>query len=209
MSQFGQALRDLGIEHIQAHTPQAKGRIERLFETLQDRWIVELRLRGVDSIEEANRVLPELIEEHNKAFAVEPTDPHSAFVPLEQNQPDLDLILCYRHWRTLGTGQTLSFDHKTYAIAEGSQKSVIPPIPPKTRVEVRQTLDGRLFLWYKGKAYALKEIPKPKRQAAPSKQKAGSERKPHKPDENHPWRKPLFNPKEAPETARCSQTAPS
>ncbi|QZT32852.1 ISNCY family transposase [Caldalkalibacillus thermarum TA2.A1] len=209
LSQFGQALRDLGIEHIQAHTPQAKGRIERLFETLQDRWIVELRLRGVDSIEEANRVLPELIEEHNKAFAVEPTDPHSAFVPLEQNQPDLDLILCYRHWRTLGTGQTLSFDHKTYAIAEGSQKSVIPPIPPKTRVEVRQTLDGRLFVWYKGKAYALKEIPKPKRQAAPSKQKAGSERKPHKPDENHPWRKPLFNPKEAPETARCSQTAPS
>ena len=123
LSQFGQALRDLGIEHIQAHTPQAKGRIERLFETLQDRWIVELRLRGVDSIEEANRVLPELIEEHNKAFAVEPTDPHSAFVPLEQNQPDLDLILCYRHWRTLGTGHIVR-DNATCARTAGNLSTI-------------------------------------------------------------------------------------
>ena len=164
MSQFGEALRDLGIEHIQDHSPQAKGRIERLFETLQDRWVIELRLRGVDSIEKANRVLPELIEEHNQAFAVELTDPHSAFVPLEQTQTDLDLILCYRHWRTLGTGQTLSFITKPMSLLRTVRK------PLSTQITRRGAPDTgwKLFLWYKGKAYALKEIPKPKRQAAPS-----------------------------------------
>ena len=101
LSQFGQALEELGVTHIKALTPQAKGRIERLFQTLQDRWIVELRLRGIDTIEEANTVLPELIKAHNEQFAVEPRDPESAFVPLEQGQA-LDLILCYREKRTSG-----------------------------------------------------------------------------------------------------------
>lgn len=61
LSQFGQALKELGITHIKATTPQAKGRIERLFQTLQDRLLVELRIRGVNTLEEANRILPELI----------------------------------------------------------------------------------------------------------------------------------------------------
>jgi hypothetical protein len=92
LSQFGRALKDLGITHIKAMTPQAKGRIERLFQTLQDRWVVELRLRGIQTLEEANQVLPELVKEHNEKFAVAPLEPESAFVPLEPGQ-SLDLIL--------------------------------------------------------------------------------------------------------------------
>ena len=74
LSQFGQALDELGVSHIKATTPQAKGRVERLFETLQDRWVIELRLRNVRTIDEANQVLPELVNEHNKRFAVKPKD---------------------------------------------------------------------------------------------------------------------------------------
>lgn len=67
--------------HIKAMTPQAKGRVERLFQKLQDRWIVELRLRGIDSLETADQVLPELVKAHNEQFAVLPRDSESAFVP--------------------------------------------------------------------------------------------------------------------------------
>jgi transposase len=184
LSQFGQALKELGITHIKATTPQAKGRIERLFQTLQDRWVVELRIRGVNTLEEANQVLPELIEDHNQKFAVEPQDPQSAFVPLQPGQ-SLDLILCYRDQRTLGSGETISYKSKTYKIDTTEQRQTIPP---KTRVEVRQTLGGDLFIWYKGKGYPLRETTKPQRQTAPQKEKASSERKPHKPAANHPWR---------------------
>jgi hypothetical protein len=183
LSQFGQALEELGVTHIKALTPQAKGRIERLFQTLQDRWIVELRLRGIDTIEEANTVLPELIKAHNEQFAVEPRDPESAFVPLEQGQA-LDLILCYREKRTLGTGETIAYKGKTYTIDRSDHQQTIPR---KTRVEVRETLDGRLFVRHKGVDYPLKETVKPKRQSL-QKQKASSEKQPHKPALNHPWR---------------------
>ena len=182
LSQFGQALAELGITHIKAFTPQAKGRVERLFQTLQDRWIPELRLRGIDTIEAANKVLPELIQAHNEKFAVEPRDSESAFVPLGQDQ-SLDLVLCYRDRRTWSAGETISFEGKTYQIDAPGNKQTIPL---KTRVEVRKTLDNKLYVRYKGEDYPLKETVKPKRQ--PQKKKASSERKPHKPAPNHPWR---------------------
>lgn len=185
LSQFGYALRDLGITHIKAMTPQAKGRIERLFQTLQDRWPVELRLRGVCTLEEANRVLPELIEEFNRRFAVAPRETDSAFVPLEQG-PSLDEILCYRATRSVGHGETLSYQNKTWRIDRSDSRQMIPP---HTRVEVRQTLDGRVFVWYRGKAWPLQEIPKPDPKATPPTKKASPEnRRPHKPAQDHPWR---------------------
>jgi transposase len=184
LSQFGQALKELGITHIKATTPQTKGRIERLFQTLQDRWVVELRIRGVNTLEGANKILPELIEDHNQKFAVEPQEPESAFVPLQPGQ-SLDLILCFRDRRTLGPGETISYQGKTYKIHTTEQKQAIPV---KTRVEVRKTLDGKLFIWYNGKGYPLRETTKPQHQTAPKKEKASSEKKPHKPAANHPWR---------------------
>jgi len=132
LSQFGRALKDLGITHIKAMTPQAKGRIERLFQTLQDRWVVELRLRGIQTLEEANQVLPELIKEHNEKFAVAPLEPESAFVPLEPGQ-SLDLILCFRDQRIVGPGETISYRGKTYILDVPNSS---PTIPAKTPVEV-------------------------------------------------------------------------
>ncbi|WP_051091444.1 ISNCY family transposase [Caldibacillus debilis] len=188
LSQFGQVLQELGITHIKALSPQAKGRIERLFETLQDRCVVELRLRNVNTIEEANQVLPELIRKHNHLFAVQPADPESAFVPLAEEQ-SLDHILCYREKRTVGSGETVSYGGKTYKIVTKNSKQTIPV---KTRVEVRETLNGDRFIWYKGEKYLLEEVQKPDRQESSQKEKAGIVRTPHKPAANHPWRKPFL-----------------
>lgn len=184
LSQFGQVLQELGVTHIKATTPQAKGRIERLFQTLQDRWIVELRLRDIYTIEQANEVLPELIEAYNQSFAIEPADSESAFVSLQQGQ-SLDTILCYRDKRSVGPGETIAYQGKTYKINTTDQQQTIPL---KTRVEVRQTIEGELFIWYKGKSYPLRETSKPDCTSPPKKEKASSEKKSHKPAANHPWR---------------------
>lgn len=184
LSQFGEALQELAITHIKAMTPQAKGRIERLFQTLQDHWVVELRIRGVRSIEEANKIIPELVDEHNRQFAVEPQEAESAFVPLQKGQ-SLDLILCYRDKRTLGSGETLSYQGKTYKIHTTEQKQLILL---KTRVDVRQTLDGDLFVYYKGQGFSLQETKKSKPQKAPKKEKASVANKTRKPAANHPWK---------------------
>lgn len=184
LSQFGEAVKELGITHIKAMTPQAKGRVERLFQTLQDRWVIELRLRGIHTIDEANKVLPELLDEHNQQFAVEPREAERAYVPLQEGQ-SLDRILCYREKRTLGPGETIAFKGKTYRIQATEQKQTIPI---KTRVDVRQTLNGDLYLRYKGTYYPLQETTKPKPKAASEKEKASPAKKPRKPAGNHPWK---------------------
>lgn len=182
LSQFGKVLEELGVQHILARSPQAKGRVERLFQTLQDRWTIELRIRGVNTIEEANKCLPELIALHNRRFAVEPAEKELAYVPLESGQ-NLDLILSYRENRILNRGETIAFRGKTYAVVGNHS------IPLKAKVEVRVTLGNELFAIYKGKSYPLREIVQPKRQVTPETKKAGLERRPHKPAVDHPWRR--------------------
>ena len=148
-------------------------------------YAVELRLRGIQTLEEANQVLPELIKEHNEKFAVAPLEPESAFVPLEPGQ-SLDLILCFRDQRIVGPGETISYRGKTYILDVPNSAQTIPA---KTPVEVRKTLDGRLFVWYKGKPYPLKETTRDKASTSPEKKKESSEKKSYKPGPDHPWRK--------------------
>jgi transposase len=83
LSNFGKAMTELGVEHIKAGTPQAKGRIERLWETFQDRLPVELRLLGVKDIEGANKCLPKLLEKYNRGYSVSPADAQDAYRVLE------------------------------------------------------------------------------------------------------------------------------
>ncbi len=158
LSQFGQAAAELGMAHPKARSPQAKGRIERLFGTFQDRLIVELRLREVHTIEEANRVLPELISKHNARFQVEPHDSDEAYRSLQDK--DLNAILCPRDKRCIQPGQTITFYGKSYQIASTD----LPAIPVKTKVEVRKTLGGNLLLAYRGRFFPLKELAPPQRQ---------------------------------------------
>lgn len=180
LSNFGKAMADLHIEHIKAVTPQAKGRVERLWVTLQDRLVIELRLLGINTMEEANRALPSLIQKHNRQFAVRATQTESAYVKLDPNLK-LNYVFTRREYRQLGTGNTLSYRGKLYTLAK--------PAPfqfrSKTTVEVRETLEGNLILWHQGQALDLKETERIQRN---KETKKASSAQPRKPAASHPWR---------------------
>lgn len=190
LSQFGMAMSELQITHIKAQTPQAKGRIERLWGTFQDRLIIELRLLGVTSLEEANRALPQLIKKHNQRFSVKPRDISSAYRLL--GEQDLTYIFAHRVQRKIGPGQTLSYAGKVYKIASRASKI----FKLKSVVEVRETLLGEVVILSQGKIFALQEIEKPIRKAEIKKEKSVSARpyKPCKPAGDHPWRQPYSQP---------------
>lgn len=187
LSHFGKAMAELNITHIKAMTPQAKGRIERLWGTFQDRLVIELRLLGVSTLEEANRVLPKLIQKHNRKFAVKPQDAESAYreLPAETN---LDHVFTIRQYRRIGSGQTLSYGGKIYTFAEKPAR----PFEGKTVVEVRETMQGDLLVWHQGQALRLRETNKPEGQ---QETKTASPAPPRKPAAHHPWRQAWVNKK--------------
>src|SRR4051812_42032348 len=113
MTQFGRALAELDIEILCANSSQAKGRVERVNRTLQDRLVKELRLAGIGSIEAGNVFLPGFMERFNARFAVAPARPRDLHRPLLNLAPDrLRAILCRRELRHLGQQLTLSFERK-------------------------------------------------------------------------------------------------
>lgn len=182
LSQFGKAMADLEITHIKAMSPQAKGRIERLWGTFQDRLVIELRLLRISTMEEANRVLPKLIQKHNRRFAVSPKQAESAYRPAPEGV-NLNHIFTIREYRQIGPGQTISYGGKIYTFAVKPTH----PFKVKTVVEVRQTMQGELLVWHHGQALALRETQKPQHQP---KTKTASPASPRKPAANHPWRQP-------------------
>jgi len=182
LSDFGKAMAELHIEHIKALSPQAKGRIERLWGTFQDRLVIELRLLGVKTIEEANEALPKLLEKHNRKFAVQPKQAESAYM-----EPDpsvkLEHVFTARKYRKLGHGNTLSYNGKVYTFAKPCKFR----FDARATVEVRETLTGEVLVWHHGQAIALKETEKPVRDPATPTKKA-EPAPPRKPAANHPWR---------------------
>jgi transposase InsO family protein len=142
-TQVGQALEDLGIRPIFALSPQAKGRIERLFATLQDRLLAELRLAQVSGVEEANRFLEETwIDRCNQRFQKNAAKPGSAYRPI--GRIDLHRILAFRYPATVLNDNTVHL---------GGQILDIPPGPrrrsyAKAAVDVRQHLDGSWTVYY-------------------------------------------------------------
>uniref|UniRef100_UPI00384D91BF ISNCY family transposase n=1 Tax=Paenibacillus lycopersici TaxID=2704462 RepID=UPI00384D91BF len=184
LSHFGKAMHELGIEHIKAVTPQAKGRIERLWVTLQDRLVIELRLLGVSTIEEANKALPKLIAKHNKQFAVAPVSADSAYRKLGKDVR-LEHVFTTREHRKLGTGRTLSYGGRIYTFA----KAVPGHWDAKSVVEVRETLSGALLIWHNGEALMLKETTKAVRQAEKKPNKKAGIAQPRKPAADHPWKR--------------------
>lgn len=184
LSNFGKAMAELGIEHIKAVTPQAKGRVERLWLTLQDRLVIELRLLGITTLEAANDVLPQLIQKHNKQFAVAPRSSETAYMKLRRDI-QLDQIFTMRAYRTLGSGHTLSYGGCIYTFAE----SLPMRLDAKTVVEVREKFSGEVFVWHSGQALPLKKTERSK----PIETKKASSAQPRKPAKDHPW-KTTFDP---------------
>lgn len=100
-TQFERAVKALGIEPIRALSPQAKGRVERSFQTLQDRLVKALRLAGINTLEAANALLPRFIEHYNDRFAKPARHPQDAHRPLEIDAERLSQMTCEQHSRTL------------------------------------------------------------------------------------------------------------
>jgi hypothetical protein len=191
LSNFGKAMVELGIEHIKANTPQAKGRVERLWDTLQDRLPVELRLLGIQDIEDANKALPALLEKHNRQYQVSAAESVDAYIPLN-GDVNLEYVFAKRETRKVGSGSAISYQNRTYVPIEAGYSFEV-----RTTIEIRETFRGEVIAWSKGHAVHLRQIERAQRPNQKRTTKAEEkERKPYKPASNHPWRRDIRNGKQ-------------
>jgi hypothetical protein len=142
-SQFGQLTTRLGIRLIAAHSPQAKGRIERLWGTLQDRLVKELRQAGACTLAAANQVLAAYLDKHNRRFALEAQQPGSACQPLPHSG-NHDRLFSFHYTRCVANDHTISLDNHCLPL---------PPAPhgrsyARTTVDLYHAMDGRLTIAY-------------------------------------------------------------
>jgi hypothetical protein len=143
LTQFGRALKQLGIEHIAAYSPQARGRSERVFGTLQDRLPKEFALAGITTVEAANRWLREVyIAEHNERFAIEAEQEGSAFVADATGA--WREILCIQEERTVGNDNTV----KWHRLSLQLPPSRLRPHFMKAKVRVHEYPDGELAVFW-------------------------------------------------------------
>lgn len=182
-TQFGRAMAELGVNLIWAKSAQAKGRIERLWETLQSRLPVELSIAGITTMKEANAFLATFINKYNAKFAVEPKDSQSAFRQLENNV-NLDYVLCVKDTRQVDNGSTFSFEGVYYRVIRNGK---VIPVIPKSKVTVLKSTRFGLKVQYNGSIYDVEALVSPPVKKATVKQPKQS-RKPVIPANNHPWK---------------------
>lgn len=182
-SQFERALDELGVNFIHANSPEAKGRVERVFKTLQDRLIKEMQLRKISTKAEANNYLRYYLPGHNKRFTVKPFNASNVHRMIPDNI-DLDTILCIREKRTIRKDWTIRQNNRFYQITK-----VPSGLRPKY-VWVEKRINGKMFMMYKGFYLSFKEIEVrlPKKKAV-SKRKRVVLKKKYIPPKDHPWRK--------------------
>ena len=153
ISHFQRACKKLGIRIIKAHSPQAKGRVERNHAVYQDRFVKELRLKQVKTVEKANQVLEGgFIDKLNLKFEKLPRNPESAHRPL--NGIDLNQIFCWEYERQVQHDWTFSFKNKCYQI----KKPYGCTVRPKEKVCVRVHLDKSISIWYKEEQLTITEL---------------------------------------------------
>ena len=186
LTQFGRAMQQLEIQIICAHTPQAKGRVERVIQTLQDRLPKEMRLRNLSSWEDGNAYLPEFIADFNSRFAVQPRSDLDAHRPLT-DQDDLDQILTWQETRTLSKNLTIQFRKVVY------QVQTERPTYALRQAVVTVCLDAheKLTILYKGKPldYTVFHRQAKQSEIVDTKQLNAAVRTPNIPAPDHPWRK--------------------
>lgn len=173
MSQLQRVMHELGIVSIAARSPQAKGRIERLWKTLQDRLIREMTLAGVSSIEAANAFLPEFIVRFNQRFGREAPDPESAWVKIEADM-DLDYYFATSETRVVRQDHTISWYGKAFQTLADEEYVLIAG----KRVDVRVTPEGCTNLYIGRHRLAYKEV----KTTRPAVQNARPRKQPKTPD---------------------------
>lgn len=180
-SQFGRALVELGVELIAAHSPQAKGRVERRFKTFQDRLIKEMQLADVSTLDAANQFLKGSLPIYNQRFSVQPAQPADLHRPRPARR-ELDRSLCMKTTRCLRRDWTVAHHGQLYPV----RTNVRAP-----HVLVEERVDGTMRMTHNGQPLNYHAIPaRPKRVAAPP--KAQVPRRPVKPTSAHPWRTRLL-----------------
>jgi transposase len=203
-SQYGRLLDELGIQLIAAQSPQAKGRVERLWGTLQDRLVKALRKAQASNLEQANQVLKSFLPKFNTRFQVAPAQIQSGYLPWPKEYRTKDFF-CFKHTRTVTNDNTFPFDGHRFQIPPGPKRRGYA----QAKVDVRQHLDGQLEVLYQGQSLVTftpadqrpvrvekfspatgQEAPEKKPEQTPGLKKP-KEHKPYKPAEDHPWRKPL------------------
>lgn len=156
-TQFSRAMQELSVGMIYAYSPQAKGRIERLWGTLQDRLALELRLAGIKSLGEANAFLPGFIKRFNTRFAVVPRVSQSAYRPLEKHL-EIDYILCRKETRKASHGSTFSFGGQIYQLSKNNQAV---PLPNKAAITVLTSPRFGMRAEYKSCVYEVRKTVRP------------------------------------------------
>jgi transposase len=189
ITQFGRAMQELDIQILCANTPQAKGRVERANQTLQDRLVKELRLAGISDPTTANAYLEIFRQDFNQRFAVPPRSEHNAHRPLLAKD-NLDHILSHQETRILTKNLTLQYYQVFYQIQTDRPSYALN----KATVTVCQSASGEVRILYQGKPLAYTLFQKQERQAVEVNSKTIDAElhhleKAHKPAANHPWRK--------------------
>ncbi len=155
LSQFSRAAEELGVDVIYADSPQAKGRIERLFNTFQNRLIKEMRLRGIKSAKEGNMFLRHYLPAYAKRFAVVPANETDLHRPIPQ-RIDLDAVFCVKTIRVLRNDFTVAYNGKLYQVEDN---------PNAEKVTVEERSNGSVHISYRGTDLKFKEITsRPKKQ---------------------------------------------
>ena len=180
-SQFERSLSELGVEMIHAHSPQAKGRVERLFKTFQDRLIKEMRLAGVSTLEEANRFLEAYLPLYNRRFSVQPAQATDLHRPIPAGC-DLYRILCIKTTRCLRKDFTITHQGVLYQIHDTLRA---------TQVLVEDRVDGTSRITHHGRTLSSHAIAARPVKAAEAKPVPHS-RRPVTPRPDHPWRTRLL-----------------
>jgi len=178
LSQFERALKELGVEVIHANSPQAKGRVERLFNTFQDRLIKEMRLANICTIDQANAFLEKYLPIYAKRFAVKPAKRGNLHRPVPKGM-DLDRILCIRTKRQLRNDFTVAHDKKLYQIFDNVRTK---------KVMVEERIDGSMIIRHKDTGLKFKKITTRPEKVRPKKKYEFKLKKVFIPPKDRPWR---------------------
>lgn len=186
LTQFQRAMQELGIDPISANSCQAKGRVERIFNTFQDRLIKEFRLAGISTIEEANVFLENVfLPMYGQKYGVEPRSQANLHKPLSQKERAmLDAIFSKQYARTIRSDFTISYNKQWYQLLKEQPAT----IRKQDKVVTEERLDGSVQFRLRGKYLNYKVIPeRPKKMEAPWVIPA-SKKPAYIPPADHPWR---------------------
>ena len=194
LTQFGRAMQELDIQIICANTPQAKGRVERVIQTLQDRLPKEMRLRGISSMTDGNAYVPQFMADLNQRFAVEARSAVNAHRPLTAKD-DLARILTWQETRTLSKNLTLQFEKVVYQIQTNRptyalrQAQVTVCVNPQEEMTILYNGKALPYTFYKQQAKQAEIV-----SAKQLDQTLQQKRLPTKPAPDHPWRRGFATP---------------